>query len=268
MIMIANNDPQWQWQETEHGSYLTCQLLADWQHGFFSNHFPQQSPINLIKHLNEEADVYRLKQIHSDIVISTNAIDRQITPQSELQLVEGDGVFTSKSLQSVWSASADCTPILIADRITGKVAAVHSGWRGTAKNIVSHAIALFLAHGSKVENLLFAMGPAINGKMYQVDDYVAVEVVKTVIAHSQNLDSEQILRQGMELPNIIILPDPQQGKFRLDVTQTINLQIQQQGISSAQIAIAPYCTYQTPEHFFSYRRTHRKQNQWSGIISL
>jgi len=32
-------------------------------------------------------------------------------------------------------------------------------------------------------------------------------------------------------------------------------------------AIAPYCTYQTPEYFFSYRREKQKKVQWSGIVS-
>jgi copper oxidase (laccase) domain-containing protein len=39
------------------------------------------------------------------------------------------------------------------------------------------------------------------------------------------------------------------------------------GVSPEQIAIAPYCTYQTPEHFFSYRREKQKKVQWSGIVS-
>ena len=38
--------------------------------------------------------------------------------------------------------------------------------------------------------------------------------------------------------------------------------------SLEQIAIAPYCTFQTPEHFFSYRREQQKKVQWSGIVSL
>jgi hypothetical protein len=33
-------------------------------------------------------------------------------------------------------------------------------------------------------------------------------------------------------------------------------------------AIAPYCTYQTPEYFFSYRREKQKKVQWSGIVSV
>jgi hypothetical protein len=45
------------------------------------------------------------------------------------------------------------------------------------------------------------------------------------------------------------------------------LQLEQLGIHSEQIAIASYCTYQQPEHFFSYRRDKLKKVQWSGIVS-
>ena len=261
-----NANQQWQWQETEDGSYLTCQLLADWQHGFFTNHFPQQSPVNLITHLNPEAEIYRLKQVHSDILLSTADIN-QHNHNTDVQLVEGDGILTTQSLQSVWSASADCTPVLIADRHTGQTAAIHSGWRGTASKIVPKAIALFLAQGSQPEDLLFALGPAINGKVYQVAMQVAVQVISTVIPESEHLSSEAVIEKAKELSYSIIFEDTETEKCKLDVTQTINLQIQQQGISPEQIAIAPYCTYQTPEHFFSYRRSRLKKNQWSGIVS-
>lgn len=45
------------------------------------------------------------------------------------------------------------------------------------------------------------------------------------------------------------------------------LQLEELGIDSEQIAIASHCTYQQPEHFFSYRREHLKKVQWSGIVS-
>jgi len=45
------------------------------------------------------------------------------------------------------------------------------------------------------------------------------------------------------------------------------LQLEQLGVSSEQVAIAPHCTYQEPEHFFSYRRDKLKKVQWSGIVS-
>jgi copper oxidase (laccase) domain-containing protein len=43
--------------------------------------------------------------------------------------------------------------------------------------------------------------------------------------------------------------------------------MEQLGIDSEQIAIAPHCTYQEAEHFFSYRRDQLKKVQWSGIVS-
>ncbi|HEY9655803.1 MAG TPA: laccase domain-containing protein [Crinalium sp.] len=45
------------------------------------------------------------------------------------------------------------------------------------------------------------------------------------------------------------------------------LQLEQLGIHAEQVAIAPYCTYQTPDRFFSYRRSREKKAKWSGIVS-
>ena len=51
-----------------------------------------------------------------------------------------------------------------------------------------------------------------------------------------------------------------------DVRKVNVLQLESLGITAEQIAIAPYCTYQTPEYFFSYRREQQKKIQWSGIV--
>jgi polyphenol oxidase len=45
------------------------------------------------------------------------------------------------------------------------------------------------------------------------------------------------------------------------------MQLEQLGIEPDQVAIAPYCTYQNPDLFFSYRRQPQKKVQWSGIVS-
>lgn len=253
----------WQWQETEKGRFLTCDLLRDWQHGFFTSHFQGISPDILVGYLNSNASVYRLKQIHSDILVSTATLTSY--DSSNPNLFEGDGIITHNSQESVWCASADCTPVLIADQESGQVMAIHSGWRGTSATIVPKAIALLQSQGAKLENLLFALGPAIDGKVYQVNQEVAIEVLQTIFP--PQTPPELMLQQGFEMDNQPILPDPQKDKVRLNVTQVINSQIQKQGIASRQIAIAPYCTYQTPEDFFSYRRTKEKNIQWSGIVS-
>ena len=265
--MNADSKQQWQWQKTSEGHYLTCTLLADWHHGFFTNHFPQQLPENLVANLHPSASVYRLKQIHSDIVLTTANIDRQLSENSNIERLEGDGIVTTQPNQSVWSASADCTPILIADRHTGQVSAGHSGWRGTASKVSIQALENFISQGSQPENLLFALGPAIAGKVYQVAQEVAVKVVSTIVADCEKLTPAEIITQANQLDSSLVLPDTEAGKVKLDVTKTIYWQLQQAGIKPEQITIAPYCTYQTPDYFYSYRRSSLRKNQWSGIIS-
>ncbi|MCS6943088.1 MAG: peptidoglycan editing factor PgeF [Geminocystis sp.] len=255
---LWNNPSLWQWQQTDRGRYLTCSLLAKWPHGFFTSHFHGCHPRQLVQYLHPRAKVYYLKQIHSNILFTTTQIE-----SSETQL-EGDGIVTDSPLQSVWCASADCTPVLIASPDTGKVMAIHSGWRGSAKEIVPKAISLMASLGCKKENLLFALGPAIHGKIYQVDENVALQVLKTVIKHTSS--SSEILHIAYE--NQLVYPDFSPGKVRLHVSAVIYQQIVQQGIDSSQIAIAPYCTYQDSSDFFSYRRTGEKKVQYSGIVSI
>jgi YfiH family protein len=155
--------------------------------------------------------------------------------------------------------------VLIGDVEIGQVAALHAGWRGTAAKIVPQAINRMQSQGSKLENLRIAMGPAITGEVYQVPVEVAAEIGRTIIPHD---DSERIVNALHRLPDSPLFADPEPGKVRLDVRRVNALQLEQLGISEEQIAITPYCTYQTPEHFFSYRREKEKKVQWSGIVSL
>jgi copper oxidase (laccase) domain-containing protein len=107
------------------------------------------------------------------------------------------------------------------------------------------------------------MGPAIAGEVYQVSLEVAAEVGASITPHTEE---QQIIDALHELPNSPLLADPDPGKVRLDVRKVNVLQLESLGITAEQIAIAPYCTYQTPEYFFSYRREQQKKIQWSGIV--
>jgi polyphenol oxidase len=253
----------WHWHNWEGLPYLTCSLLQDWHHGFFTHHFWPRSPEDLTKLMHPEASAYRLKQVHGNIVLTPPEIENQ-TGEEDSGLVWGDGLIGVQPLQAVWVASADCTPVLIGDVKTRQVAALHAGWRGTAQKIVPQAIARLQSQGSKLEDLRIAMGPAIAGEVYQVAVEVAAEVGASIIPHEEE---QQIIAALHELPNSPVLADPNPGKVRLDVRRVNALQLENLGISGEQIAIAPYCTYQNPEYFFSYRREQQKKIQWSGIVS-
>jgi YfiH family protein len=258
---------QWEWCYSEGLPYLTCSLFKDWPHGFFTKQFIGQLPSELGKILNPNTQAYRVKQVHGNTILTPSEIELTLDDQGEKTFSEADGIISDARLQSVWVASADCTPVLIADSQTGRVAAVHAGWRGTAQRIVPEAIALFLAKGSSIENLIFALGPAITGEVYQVTEEVAVEVGRSLISVDEAEEGSQVLQLLREIPESPILDDSSPGKVKLDVRKIISLQLGKLGINPEKMAIAPYCTYQESDYFFSYRRTKEKKVQWSGIFT-
>jgi hypothetical protein len=111
------------------------------------------------------------------------------------------------------------------------------------------------------------MGPAIAGQVYQVAETVAAQVGASIVPQETADTPESMLDSLRQLPDSPILDDPQPGHVRLDVRRVNAIQLEQLGIQPEQVAIAPYCTYQRPEHFFSYRRDRLKKVQWSGIVS-
>lgn len=269
---------QWHWQTWQDHAYLTCDLLSPWQHGFFTQDFYPRLPEELtdlwrspsLDKAQSHTIAYRVKQVHGNLVLTpqeiTKIVNRANDPDS---LAEADAVMSDAPQQSVWAASADCTPVLIGDLVTGQVCAIHAGWRGTAQKIVPQAIARFLKFGSQKSDLRIAIGPAISGKIYQVDEWVALEVAQSILPdpNLSNLEPEIILSKLKHFPQPPILKDELPGKVRLDVPRVNHIQLEQLGINPEQIAIAPYCTFQEPDLFFSYRRTGEKKVQWSGIVS-
>jgi polyphenol oxidase len=263
----------WQWQSWQGLPYLTCSLLSMWPHGFFTQNFSPQGPIDLTEVLSPGARVYRLKQVHGNTVLKTGLlrpVSASLTGAETAaeNYAEADGLVAEQEFEAVWVCTADCVPVLIADERTGLVAAVHAGWRGTAAKILPEAIAQLVAQGSLLENLKIAMGPAIAGEVYQVSVEVAAELGVTIAPKGAvNATADGILEFLHQLPETPVFADRSPGKVRLDVRRFNALQLQQLGINLSQMAIAPYCTYSDSTRFFSYRRDRLKKVQWSGIVS-
>jgi polyphenol oxidase len=271
VFRINQNMHTWHWRTWETLPFLTCSLLEQWSHGFFTQQFSPRPPVDLTKVLQADALGYRLKQVHGNRVLTPGEVEAMLSMGGddvdglgESALAMGDGLVSESPQQAVWVASADCTPVLIGDSKTGQVSAIHAGWRGTSQKIVPEAIKRLEAQGSKLSDLRIAMGPAIAGEVYQVSAETAAEVGASIISEK---GAESIVEILQEFENPPILPDEEPGKVRLDVRRVNELQLEAMGISPEQIAISPYCTYQTPEYFFSYRRERQKKIQWSGIVS-
>ena len=235
----------WRWQTWNGLPYLTCSLLDPFSHGFFTQSFWPQKPQDLIKALHANASVHRVKQVHGNTMLAPSEIRHAVSADSGLaadidfEPPPADGLLTEAPEQAVWVCSADCNPVLIADQAIGQVAAVHAGWRGTAMKIATAAIARLQAQGSQLEHLRIAMGPAIAGEVYQVSRQVAAEVGATVVPADHFETSDALLDHLQQIEHPPLLPDPQPGRFRLDVRRINCLQLEQMGISPEQIAIAP-----------------------------
>ncbi|MGB7485294.1 MAG: peptidoglycan editing factor PgeF [Phormidesmis sp.] len=268
----------WTWKTWKDRPYLVCSLLPQ-PHGFFTSHFYPQTPESLVSVIAPSAQVYRVKQVHSADVLMADEVARKIACENEdaiaashpplasktpTPLPLADGVISDQPQQSVWACSADCTPALISDVVTGQVAAVHAGWRGTAQKILPAAVSRLMAAGSEIQNLRVALGPAIDGRVYQVGKDVAAEVGLSVAGH---LSETALIDHLMSIESPPLLADDHTERVRLDVRRINQMQLEQMGLGADQIAIAPHCTYQDPDNFFSYRRTQEKKVQWSGIVS-
>ncbi len=262
MVLTAAAIAGWQWQTAAGLPYLTCDRLQAFAHGFFTRLAWGCSLGDLTQALAASATPYSVRQVHGRTVLMPAELSAP-GPSTDEALPAADGLASDGPDQALWTASADCTPALIADLKSGRVAAVHAGWRGTAQKILPAAIARLEAAGSQRDDLQVALGPAISGEVYQVGEDVALQVGRSLFPSEANASLEDL----WALPQTPLLPDPEPGRVRLDVRQVNRLQLLELGLSSTQIAVAPHCTFQEPETFFSYRRSAEKKVQRSGIVS-
>jgi len=100
-------------------------------------------------------------QIHGQTIHEVSAGGLEV-----MSLGSGDGLVTTAPGTALLVWTADCVPVLLAG--DGIVAAVHSGWRGCAVDVVGAAVARLARHGVHPETLRVALGPAVCGACYQV----------------------------------------------------------------------------------------------------
>ncbi|MFO0104495.1 MAG: peptidoglycan editing factor PgeF, partial [Cyanobium sp.] len=256
----------WTWVGCYGGYYLQADLLADFEHGFFTRQWQGRGPEELAGYLSAGVGVHRTRQVHGNRVVA--ARDAVAPPWPD-----ADGLLSDAGGQSLWVCGADCTPVLLADPVRGAVAACHAGWRGVASGILAEAVAGLVAGGSAAADLLVALGPAVSGANYQVQHSVSHEVAAslTPLLHGNPARSgaEPSLSEELDMLRAAraLAVDPEPGKDRLDIRQAARLQLELLGTNPERIASCPLCTVAEPELFQSWRRDGVKAVQWSGIVA-
>ncbi len=80
-----------------------------------------------------------------------------------------DAVITDVPGLRIAVKTADCIPVLLYDERKHLVAAIHAGWRGTVKRIVSQTIGLMESEGKDLHAII---GPGISQESFEVGDEV------------------------------------------------------------------------------------------------
>lgn len=146
---------------------------------------------------------------------------------------------------------ADCVPLLLADRRTNAVAAVHAGWRGTAAGVGPAAVAVLREQfGSRPEDLVAAHGPSIGACCYEVGD----DLVAAFHEAGCGEDVERWFR-----------PD-RDGKWRLDLWKANRDQLVAAGVREEDVHQAGLCTASHPDLFASYRRDGAGTGRIAAVI--
>ena len=245
----------WTWVGCYGGYYLQADLLRGFEHGFFTRQWQGRTPEVLAGYVSAGVSVHRPKQVHSALVLPASAASDEPWP-------EADGLVSDAGGQSLWVCGADCTPVLIADPSSGRVAACHAGWRGVAGGILLEAFALLEQAGCRRQELLVALGPAVSGTNYQVELDVAQQVAAALPAQLDPASAWQELEACGAVG-----PDPEEGRCRLDIRAATRRQLELAGVPAGQISVCPLCTVSEEPLFHSWRRDQVKAVQWSGIVS-
>jgi YfiH family protein len=116
--------------------------------------------------------VVTLTQVHGAAVSVVRRADTTSTGRDMLPPAsppEADVLVSDSPDVAIAVRAADCVPLLMADQVTGAVAAVHAGWRGTAaRAAVAGLNALEREFGSRPADVVVAIGPSIGPCCYEV----------------------------------------------------------------------------------------------------
>jgi purine-nucleoside/S-methyl-5'-thioadenosine phosphorylase / adenosine deaminase len=182
-------------------------------------------------------------QVHSpNVVVATEPWSRADAPRA-------DAVVTRVPGLAVGVTTADCGPLLLADREAGVIGAAHAGWRGALTGVAEAAVAAMEELGASRRRIVVTLGPMIRQPNYEVGpDFVA--------------------RFAAEDPGSdrFFTPAARAGHAMFDLAGYIAARLQRAEVD--RIEDLGHCTYGDPARFFSYRRsTHRAEADYGRHIS-
>jgi YfiH family protein len=211
-----------------------------------------------------------LKQIHSCLARGTT--------QAELkreQPLRGDGQITSTPGLLITVQTADCIPVLVADRKQRIVAAFHAGWRGTVKRIVEAGVGrMRLEYGSRPQDLIAVIGPGNGPCCYSVGEEVFSEFESQFVYARElfhEVYSTDVVRN--KYPMLFLTQrapghSPIGPALHLDLVEANRRQLLDAGLKPSAIQIVGGCTNCRPDLFFSHRGSQGHAGRMMAVIGI
>jgi polyphenol oxidase len=183
-----------------------------------------------------------LHQVHSPDAVIVHAPFGTERPKA-------DGMATRVPGLALAITTADCGPLLFADREGGVVGAAHAGWRGALTGVIEATLAAMEELGARRERTTVVLGPTIGRDAYEV---------------------------GLDFKDRFLAADPTNDRFfgpsarpdraMFDLPAYIGARAFAAGVGSF-ISLG-LCTYSDEDRFFSYRRTtHRGEPDYGRLVS-
>lgn len=155
---------------------------------------------------------------------------------------DGDALITKCRNIPIGIFTADCVPIIIADKVNKIIAVVHAGWKGTYSKIVKNVILHMVSNlGTDPLNIIVAIGPSIGSCCFEV---------------------------GSDVASKFYYVEKRSGKYYVDLWKENIKQVHECGVNLENISCCNICTACNTDTFFSYRAEHGKTGRMETFIEI
>lgn len=189
------------------------------------------------------AALVTVHQVHSPDALHATA------PWPDDARPPADAIATDRPGLALGILTADCTPVLLADRDAGVIGAAHAGWKGALGGVIEQAVAAMERLGADRARIAAAVGPVIARKSYEVDEAFLRRFAEAEPAN------ERFFTPGRE------------GHHQFDLEAYVLARLAEAGVTRAEALGLD--TYSDPDRFFSYRRAvHKGEPTYGRQLSL
>jgi len=260
--MLPKPNDAFSWVQAGAGPALVCRALEPYAaHLFTSRQWPLASAADddrasawgdVARALDvDAAHLSRAHQVHGTSVLVRRRGDPP--PPADWPLPDADIIVSDDPALVLAIQTADCVPLLVADKRTGAVAAAHAGWRGLAAGVPQVVVeALRETFGSRPEDVVAAIGPSISASRYEVGADVRDRF--EAAGHSP-----------AELAGWF-LDGARPAHWQFDGWRSAREQLERAGVLRDHIYGAAFCTASHPDAFCSYRRDGKGAGRIAGAV--